>query len=113
MTEALAEARPAAEMLPALPEPITELLSKREAELVEILEAKPDLAEEFEGVEGGQMDPKFLRQIRDVGSPLFSEAAILTPRKFGRRPRPDHFYAELAAEYLAAVKSGSRRPVAD
>jgi hypothetical protein len=43
---------------------------------------------------------------------MFSAKSIKAPRRVGRRGRPDSYYAKLAAEYVAAIESGSPRPVA-
>jgi hypothetical protein len=43
---------------------------------------------------------------------LFTDDALKTPRRVGRRGHPDRFYAELAARYVAAMETGSKAPVA-
>ena len=43
----------------------------------------------------------------------FTRATIEAPRQPGRRGRPDRFYAEIAAAYVAAVDAGSRTPIPD
>jgi hypothetical protein len=48
-----------------------------------------------------------------AGDSGLSRETLDAPRRPGRRGRPDLFYAEYAAEYVAAVRRGSRRPVPD
>jgi hypothetical protein len=45
--------------------------------------------------------------------PLFSEAVTAARRNARGYGRSDRFYAEVAAKYVAAVQSGSRRPIPD
>jgi hypothetical protein len=62
----------------------------------------------------GLVDVESRRRYGGKRRPLFSDEALAKPpRSVGRRGRPDGYYAELAAAYIAAIKANSRRPVAD